>query len=145
MYSRRTSRFSLVLFPWLLVISQAKLDPQKVRDYTNNFTKSCQPESTHFGDVHAMLQKTDPSRDEKCFITCTLMELGLLSESGEFQKKGFIKVNKDIQKFDDNPEQLKNIDEPIIDKCGDIHSPEKCHKGFAIAECGFRVYAEIHG
>ncbi|XP_037916132.1 general odorant-binding protein 19d-like isoform X2 [Hermetia illucens] len=126
-------------------ISQAKVDENKLKAYTANIAKTCQPEGEPFGEVHDIVEKANPTQDEKCFITCTMTKWGLLSENGKFQPDGVRKVNEAIREFDDNPAEYKNADEAIIAKCSAIEKPEKCDKGYAIAECGFKVFDEIHG
>ena len=138
--------FAVGLLVLILAVDvQAKLDGKKVRAFTANIAKACQPKTTPFDEIHEIIGKGKPTAEEKCFVTCAITKGGLLSNNGEFQPDGIKKINEAMREFDDNPAEYKNIDEVIIANCGGIEKPEKCDKGYAIAECSLKAFIDVHG
>ncbi|CAD7087542.1 unnamed protein product [Hermetia illucens] len=141
----KIASFAIAVDLAVLVLSadvQAKDDGKKIGEYIANITKACLSEGEPFGDMQEIIEEGNPTQNEKCVIACIMTNWGMLSENGEFQPDGVREVHKAIQASDRYLEKYKNIDEVIIAKCGSIDEPEKCDKGYALAECCFKIFAE---
>nr|AXO78381.1 odorant binding protein 3 [Xylotrechus quadripes] len=103
----------------------------EMKELMDSLHKTCTASTGATEDVVAKAQKGDFTEDEnlKCYMKCTLDEVGLVEDDGKIDIEGMIAML---------PDEVKDTLDPILRKCGATSvGANACETVFLLYKCTF--------